>query len=858
MTFPIFFSVASQDIALAERIYENYPEGLFYLYTKNGKQNAWHWDEIEKEQLPFAKSFAIFWSRHYLRNEGTARELILAADFFREKRISDCIIIRCDNTPLFASEFSEALSEHETKALDALRSFLKFKRSDPLRQLYPEALRLVDEAVSRLSSNDIPFQDRPVEMEALKAAAQAGKLSYRPALWISGFNGYGRKTLSRELFRRLNPNLIAVEVDIDETTLPEQIILRLESEFRGSEQAALVEEARKAKGAGPQAVVETINSLASENRYALLRQSRLYEESVRLPEWLEAVIQGLEPGRFPKLVIAAQLPLSEEATEQLGDKVGALPLPSMSRDVATEFAWSVLNVLGGQDEDWNDASVAKVVRASGGTPELIITILRHATRLADPAQLDTIVGKESQRFTDTLNHLVTWAFNQLEGCDAEKRALLFLDNVSPVAREDVEAFLETPASATTVLARLMKLGLVERSLDGLYRISPLLSNRLNVHLTDPDLLAGHKSAMNAYARKKLDIPDGEHGYVRIEAKIKTELLTGQKQLSENVRDFVGAAHYLQIGIRLYNANRYRDAAHLLELAFENRNSFELTAQIEACRFYGLSLIRSEKTDELEQVLSALRGRWQGVAIANYLEGEQRRVEHNYAEALPFYHLAQEDAKKNKDKEREEKIIRPYVDCILHTKKPNIVLAKTLVDRAVSAKRTVYALWIRARVYLHAWKQADGDETSKEALEYFDVLDQLESDPGGESFFAQVRSEEEELRGDWADAIGWMEEAAELSKRFDDRLKVWGVRIRSGEKKFIEPLIKEIEDFCADPMNRSQFQYFGPRIARRYAQALKATGELQQFRIGNLGLPLNPGRVRNVYLTTRKEWEVRDV
>ncbi len=845
-TYPIFFSVASQDIALAERIFEQYADGHFYLYSKNGKQAAWFWEEIEREQLPFAKAFVIFWSKNYVRNEGTLRELMLATDFFRERRLSDCVIIRCDDTPLLDSEITGELSPEERSAIDAVKVFLRHKRTDPLKQLYPEALRIVDELVIRVEGNDIPFQRRPEEQEELRDCAKLDRMRYRPTLWVSGFNGYGRKTLVRELFRELDPNVMAVEVDIDETTLPEQIILRLESEYRGLDRDALVQEAKRIAGGGSADVVKTIEQLSTNGRFALVRQSRLYEDSVKLPEWIVEVVGELQPGRFPKLVLVAQLPPSDDEVVALAEKLAAFRVPPMRGDTATEFAWAIIGALGGREEDWTDERVGKIVHASDGTPELIITIVRHALRLADPAKLNDIIGRETQRFSDTLTHLVSWALTHLGEGDDEKRALLFLSDVSPVSREDIESFLSTGKATSAILARLMSLGLVERSPDGLFRISPLLSNRLQSTLTDEELVTQHGTAMMAFARQPLDIPDGQHGYVHIEAKIKSGLLAGQGQPAASVRDFVSAAHYLQVGIRLYNTSRYREAADLLKLAFDSRSSFGLTAQIETCRFYGLALIRRGNFDELDNVINVLRSRHQGRSIANFLEAERRRINHDYNGALPFYRRAQQDAEANREKDREERIIRPYIDSILRSRHPDHQLAKRLADRGVVLKKTVYSLWARARVYLHIWYHSGLDEESSEAKQYFEVLEKLESDPGGRSFHAQVRSEEAELWGQWDEAIDWMQEAFDYSQRFDDRLKLWGVKYRSSDKNIRMELIGEIEAFCGAKSNRAFVVNYAVSIGRRYAQALKANGELRLFRLAQLGLPLKQPEVRRIF------------
>ena len=850
MAHKVFFSVASQDITLAERIHERYTGDLIYVYTKSGKNGAWMWDEIEREELPFAKAVVVFWSEHFLRNEGTSRELALANSLFTKGQLREFTIIRCDDTPLFAKEMTRTLLDREAKVFSDLQGFLKHKRADKPTVLFPEACRLVDDIVSRIEKPTVPFQPRPILQEDLKDAARIDRRTFRPAVWVSGLNGYGRKTLIREFFKELDSNGTAIEIDVDETSLPEQVLLRLESELYDLSLEQLTDEAKRLNAPSGKDVAELIEKSANLGRFVVLRQSRIYEEKVRLPDWVEETIQSLRIGSNPKLFIVAQIPAQDELLLKCGNQLGAFRMLSMEPIVAEEFIWKLINAMGGAQQEWDESKVAKIASDSGGNPELIVAIIRLASRLPDLGSLEDIIGSEAQRFSDTMTHLVGWAFTQLDGFDDAKRALLFMDNVNPVSLEDVQSFLDVATPTSQIMARLNNLGLVEQSGEALFRISPLLSNRLGALLTTPDLVASHRKSMAEFATKPFEIQDGEHGYLRIETKIKATLYAGKVELTPELQGFVSQAHYFQIGVRLYNARRFHDAYPLLKKAFDNRSVFALNAAIETARFFALVSVRLHKSDDVDRSITFLNSRHQGQYLADYIQGERCKLNKKYEEAISYYGKAQKYASdpKNQESTREERILRPYLECILLSRYPNYIVAKQLSDRNVRLNKTVFSLSLRARVYLHIWYHASKPEIDKAKHDYDEACKVLHDHPGGISFYYQTKSEEAEFWEDFPEAIEWAKQAYDANPRFDLRLRLWGVQYRAEDPNQRKDLIAEIEKFCADRSNRAEASSYGHPIMERYARALKANGELQQFRLSQLGLPLKAVDVRNIFLS----------
>ncbi|NTJ36300.1 hypothetical protein G6K86_32370 [Agrobacterium rhizogenes] len=309
-----------------------------------------------------------------------------------------------------------------------------------------------------------------------------------------------------------------------------------------------------------------------------------------------------------------------------------------------------------------------------------------------------------------------------------------MNDVSPVALVDIEQFIKSTKPASAILGKLLTLGLVEQTQDDLYRLSPLLSRRLSTLLTTRDLINWHREAIHRFIEVPLNISDGEDGYLRVETRIRAELYAGKSKISSELRQYVSQAHFFQIGVRLYTARRYGDAFRLLEVAFQNRAVFDLQASIEIARYYCLAAIRLHNREPaIDSTLLFLRSRHQGQSMASFLEGEKLRHEGQFDESLVHFEKAQKSAKINKERYREERIIRPYLDSILRSRWPNLPKAKELADRSIQLNRTFFSLAMRTRVYLQIWQKAHSDPGAKAA--YDRVLSELERQPGAASFYA---------------------------------------------------------------------------------------------------------------------------
>lgn len=123
--------------------------------------------------------------------------------------------------------------------------------------------------------------------------------------------------------------------------------------------------------------------------------------------------------------------------------------------------------------------------------------------------------------------------------------------------------------------------------------------------------------------------------------------------------FASVAHFLSVGVRLYNASRWQDAEPLLKRAFDQRKQFSIATQIECGRFYGLVCIKSKNRAEFDRVVQTMSLVAQSKSIADFLQGEWFRVvDRDWKKASDAFNRAWNDAKTKRDRNREEKILSP--------------------------------------------------------------------------------------------------------------------------------------------------------------------------------------------------------
>lgn len=828
--FPIFFSVSDKDVQRAQIVWGRFPSNLIYLYSMNGEVGADMWQEISERELPTAKGLVIFWSKNYVSSQGTLREIYQASNLFNEGLLPHVLVVRLDDFPI---TFNDALEADLKPVFEALSPFLKYRTSGA-NISDADISYSVEKFIETVVPNSHPLLPRPELVNSFSKRCRRDNFTCYPAMWVSGLNGVGRQTSIREVNRYFAPDGKAFVIDINETSLPKQILLRIEDEALGADLAHLERLQADPSADEPAALAERINRVFLAGHYVVLRQQRVIEERVELPTWLDDVVSSLPAANRPKLFIISQIPLTPEGRQRNQESLNDIRISTIEDDALEEFTWQLIGHFDPHPQRWTSELVGKVSTSAGGTLGLLVAIIRTAASIEDLDQITAFASSEHQRFAESLTAYTRWAFARIQGGEDEPRALLFLNDVSPCDADDLASVLKSDSPISSILGRLLELGLIERDLAGLYRLTPLLSNRLSRDLITPRLNQWRNTVLREFASSPITMSAGDHEYVKIEARLQASFWAESDQVPALIERFQSAAHWFQAGIRLYHAGRHGAAYRILRKAFQQRDAFRDYTKIEVIRYFGLAAIRFSKEADVSACLELLRNDIRSRDIATYLEAFQLETKHRFVEAVRKYEEALDQALGGRHDNRVERIYRPLVSCIIRSSKPDFELAERYAIANVEHRKTLFSLSALAKVYLY-WLYrgpASGQSVPTDVeSRYAEAADQLKKDPGAATFYLELKAEEFEFRGMYKEAIGQLDQAlARPDPRFQLRLDRWKLMVRSGDADLMRTAIGELQDGKRNPDFRYQWEVFQEALAETYATALAKTGQLNAGKV----------------------------
>jgi tetratricopeptide (TPR) repeat protein len=817
--FPVFFSVSSNDIGHAEAVWERLPDNWVYIYSKTGEEGVHMWDEIAKREIPQSKLFVVFWSKSYLKAQGCVRELLQAHELVKQGQLRS-LVLRLDDFPI---SWKDEFGDSTKPVFDALKSMLDFRTSSQNIDS-TKAFDLVQRVAEPFLKSDHPRFLRHDLQQALRNVVKKDRFTFYPAVWVSGFNGVGRESLIADLNRAFAPNGRAVVVEINEASLPKQTRLRIESEAFGTDQQRLRELNAGAVDDECTALADTIERVFAAGNFVILRQSRIVEESVDLPEWVDDVVNTLSPATRPKLFVVSQMPLLGERRNHCRESLVAQRVPTIDDHQIVDFCHQLIGYFDKNTKRWTDQEIDKITRASCGNIGFLVSLVRAAAGIEDFDEIDQLVAADSNSLTAAITVYVRWAFSQLRDFEDEQRALIFLNDISPCDISDLEKVLTPKRSILRVMGKLLELGLVEREGDNIYRLTPLLARRLNLDLAKPSLRSWHRSAIMNFIKKPIEIEIDEHRYLRIESRIQASLLVEGGDIPNNVLAFVSAAHWCQAGIRLYHARRRVPAYRLLRKAYESRLEFASASRVELTRYYCLSATRNRKYLESESCINILENVHSTKGMAAFLRADLLEHKRQFAEAIAEYKNSLELNKGNES--RLERTYRPLVRCILASPRPDFALAERYAKKWLELRVTIFSLMAVARVYLH-WKYHGvfhGREVPRDIDSlYLAALRQLENDPGVGGSHFELKAEEASFSGDFDGAVAYMDEAIQVNPRFELRSTRWRLMARSGVTDLMQRSLTELVAAKNNADFKSNWHPFLPALAETYARSLKGLG-----------------------------------
>lgn len=777
------------------------------------------WEEISRQELPHSKLLVIFWSRNFPTAQGCIREIIQARDLLFQGHLK-AVVIRLDDYPI---TWKADLGEEVKPVFEALKPMLDFRTSQPHVSAL-QAIHLLQRISEPILKSDHPRLLRPDLHQIMRETMKKDRFLNYPAMWVSGFDGVGRETIVRELSHNFAPNGRAVVIEINEASLPGQILLRIESEAFGASVERLRRLSVSQATIGPKEVAAAIESVFAAGNYLILRHARIVEDSVDLPVWLDDVIKALPSATRPKAFIISRMPLLAERRNRCRESLVAQRVPTVDVHQLTDFCYQLLGHFDRNPGRWSDLEIEKIVNASGGNIGFLVSIVRSSSAIDDFDHIDQLVSSDKQSMVASVTAYVRWAFAQLRDFEDEQRTLLLLNDISPCDIADIEKMVTPKRDILRVLGKLLELGLVEREGDGIFRLTPMLSKRLSRDLVRPELLTWLRSALVEFVKNPLEFETDGHEFVRIESRIQAALMGESGDLPSSVMEFVSAAHWFNAGVRLYHARRREPAYRILRKAYMKRAEFQGASRAELARYFCLSATRNRKYKEAEECISLLDNAFQTKGMASFLRADMLEYKREFGQAIIEY---QKSIDLNKGKtDRLERTYRPLIRCILASFRPDYEMAERYALDSLRIRRTIFSLLALARVYLH-WKHLglkhQRDVPSNIEARYSNAVAELEADPGVGSAHFELRSEEAEFSRDFMGAVEYMDAAISADPRFELRAERWRLMAKSKSPALTDQVLAELDAAKHNTAFRSNWVPFLPSLAETYALALKAAG-----------------------------------
>jgi tetratricopeptide (TPR) repeat protein len=813
-----FISVAGEDVSKARQVTSEFVANQIYLYDESGKHAADMWQE-EADALRASTVLVIFWSKNYLKKQGTLREIRLAAELLELRRLGRPLIVRLDDTPLNSVGDRQG---DESDGVELLAPLIERWRALPL----PFDKEVTSSQLERLlienGTATPPEFDRSNILQKLNVLAQTTPREIKPIFWISGHEGYGRRFVVEKYMLQFDPNSKRIEIPLLDSDGPLQALLRLKGRSAGIKIEALerlVAASKDGHGGTDEAqlLVEAVEAISTKGGHVVITMEALNKDANRwIPNWLLSWMENVPAGRKPKVYIVAQFgfPQALLIRKDLARKVTSFMIPSLEFDEAKTFAYRLTGFFDLKAERWQPKDIERVADDAEGNISLLIAMSRNRSLAPD---LNIYIGSAS----DVPETFITKLNRYLDGCMLQIRLvpdaiamLRVFSDLQLVSFSDMKIMFPQ-ADLHTVLGELLDLGLIEAPGEGLYRVPRLVVRRLDIHLNLRDALSSDTLVLqDRFKRlfaKSADTNAREPLIDKIETRVRAHLLTGAPVNDSPLAKFITASYLLQAGIRAYDRQDYSSSLKLLRDCVRHKNEFpEINTRCVMLRYFGLAAAREEKTVEIQQAVEHLikegksgawkRSRVNPEADAEFVLGFACRLSQRWTDACKHFlkalvRMEQDGSSRIGDCHRE------LAECYLHEQVPNYAEARSHATKAYESRDTIMTLDILVKALTAScWNDTKLTESERATLEskldnYFDRLQAL-STALGMGMWHQRKAEDLMQSGKYEDlvqALAYAKEALAISSRQDFHPLIWKILSQLGSDQHLDELVKVTKD-----------------------------------------------------------------
>lgn len=641
MNRPIFFSVCGTNVAVAHRAQQEFSSDRIHLYSDNGKQGADFPMEIERE-LAECQCFVIFWSSDYIAEDHpwTRRELALASKRKYEGALRHDLIIRLDETPLESLVLNPLTGRKE----DLLKPFRDTTRANDFPFDSAVLIQQLSEKLGILDRRALPIFPRyGLEQQLLQAMEISGQwASKSPVVFVSGLEGSGRSTLINSVMGSAFRHLTRHTMSMDNISTPDELLFLIHRDVVGRSSLD-VETLAQSLTVKPDSVstelVKALGLVAQQNKYLVIKINSLVRDVGSVPFWVGTCLQTIQPLRSPVLFFTVRQAPRDVVLNMIPHSK-SVHVPLLEDTEAKELTRMLVSAIDPDWRRWSDANFETVERAVGSSPALIEAIVTAATFEKTLDFLDKLIPRHAERFAESISTYLAYVMEEMIKGKATNFVILSLVDALGVvtfnALQEMTKHIDTAIGDNVYTMR--RQGLLEQMEDGIYRIPPLLRNRLNAYLIGKETVAATTEALRRFANATVTVGSEDQGQIFLYNKVRAKL-SANVPITTHENLFVSAAMLFREADSSYKARRYPVAFDLYKRAFEKVKQLrDGSAEIEVARYLGLCSARLEKKKELTLATTYLRQvtakgmQDKAKGIAEYIEGFHARLDEDYPSA----------------------------------------------------------------------------------------------------------------------------------------------------------------------------------------------------------------------------------
>lgn len=797
-SYPIFFSVSSKDTAFAEDLLGRFPADWIYLWSTTGRDWADLWDEIEVEQLPSCRLFVIFWSKNYLNSKGCVREL-RAAEGLKRLGILEPLVIRLDHHPLHWNKKLRGQTKKDFALLDTMLN----RRTSGAAYNIDQAEALLQKAAEATIRPKLPIIPRPHVSARLKKSLEASFLRYKPSLWLSGFNGTGRRTEVNRLTRQLLPNAVTYEIPIDETTIPKQALLRLADKVHHYSADDIDELNAKMDNECLGELIKQVRRICDAGNVVIFKHNTVLLENSQPPDWVDDVLRSQGDSTKTQIYLVSTSPLFGERLQGLREKTAYFRLPTLTDQESEELVKVIAGAASDDVSIWTEDMVQDIVKNGYGNAELLKLMVLGAAGFNGISDIKEVLEVETARITSSIDNYAKIVFKLLHGRKDHLRVLYLLDSLSPLLSPDIEAICKPSGHLPIILNELKALGVIEQDESGLIQNTPMLSLVSFSAFNDNALRDWVRNAIKVFADEPLHLSDG-NTYLAIETKIQASL-DSDIEVPERFKKHVLGAHLFKGGVVAYRSRQFFKSHKLLRRAFENRHSFTDETRLELLRYFGLAAVRTKEHEDLTRVIEILRSNHNHRDMALFLEGFKLQEKAHYDDALKLFRQSLDAS--NGRASRLIHLHRHLVACSLKSRRTDYEQTLKWAEEAVAQSENPQTLCQIGTVCI-SWLNNGyaSEETGQKLRNQLDYAKRtLLRMPEGIAEHFVLDAEEFVEKKDFRAAVSALDNIPSPSIRIHHRTKRWSYMARSMDDELSSRCIKELQKFRDDEKNLELFK-----------------------------------------------------